>query len=30
VVCNEVGALANMVGTVSVLVHNNTLAIMDQ
>ena len=27
---NEVGALANTVGTVSALVHNNTMAIMDQ
>ena len=27
---NKVGALANTVGTVSALVHNNTLALMDQ
>ena len=27
---NEVGALANTVGTVSAMVHNNTLALMDQ
>ena len=26
---NEVGALANTVGTVSAMVHNNTLALMD-